>query len=255
MDAEAHHPATGGEEVLDRWGRRIALLLAPDERDYAALITRTYAAGGAPRRELLATGGHAPGGAGGGLATLLPDLLDALAYGADAVRAVLRSQEFTSILAATALLAGLHEQRAQRSRDGTPGAGAAPAAPGPSAPEPPAPASGAPAPGTPAPAAPPRAAAAPPGALEAAARLRDRLLARGVPNPTAEQLACALVAELAADRDPSDAIAFLDRLVAHEPAAAPATAPSRSGRAAALRSRLDRLRRRRPGRAEDAPAG
>jgi hypothetical protein len=104
-------------EDLDRWGVQIARWAAPDETVLAAQITRAYAAGGKGRRELFRTGGLAPGGFGGEIATLLPDLLDALAYAADAVKAALASQQFANAVSAAALLVSLRAQRTGQEPD------------------------------------------------------------------------------------------------------------------------------------------
>ncbi|OPG02365.1 hypothetical protein B1R27_32920 [Streptomyces sp. GKU 895] len=96
---------------LDNWGVQIARWAAPDETVLAAQTTRAYATGGRARRDLFRTGGLAPGGFGGGIVTLLPELLDALAYAAEAVKAALASQEFANTVSAAALLVSLRGQR------------------------------------------------------------------------------------------------------------------------------------------------
>jgi hypothetical protein len=206
-------------EDLDRWGVEIARWAAPDETVLAAQITRAYAAGGKARRELFRTGGLAPGGFGGGIVTLLPELLDALAYAADAVKAALASQEFANAVSATALLVSLRAQRT---------------GPEPSPPSRPAPGADAvggrsrrsgtgpadartdeehadgPAPGGPSqPSA---------DAVLAALRICGRLRARGVDTATAEELVAQLTAQLLASEDRGDVAGFLDALVANEPA-------------------------------------
>ena len=201
-------------EDLDRWGLQIARWATPDETVLATQITRAYAAGGSTRRELFRTGGLAPGGFGGGVVTLLPELLDALAYAAEAVKAALASQEFANAVSAAALLVSLRAQR-----------------PGPE-PRPPSDsgadsdASGgqhvrtdeenAGAPSQPS-----------ADAVLAALRICGRLRARGVDAATAEELVAQLTAQLLASEDPGGVAAFLDALVANEP---PEPAPGGSRR-------------------------
>ncbi|MCX5367154.1 hypothetical protein OG864_51740 [Streptomyces sp. NBC_00124] len=204
-------------EDLERWGVQIARWVAPDEAVLAAQITRAYAAGGKGRRELLRTGGLAPGGFGGGIATLLPDLLDALAYAADAVKAALGSQQFANAVSAAALLVSLRAQRTGQERRPPAGPVGTDAADGQ--------AQGG---GTGAtyvrtdeenadsrtPGAPPQ----PSGeAVLAALRMCGRLRARGVDAATAEELVAQLTAQLLASEDRGGVAAFLDALVANEP--------------------------------------
>ncbi|MEK2493217.1 hypothetical protein WN990_27050 [Kitasatospora purpeofusca] len=181
--------------ALAAWGTRVAAVAAPDERDLAPSITLAYAAGGRARRDLYRRAGHTPGGIGGGLVTVLPQLLDALAYAAREVGDALGSAQFGNLVSATALLISLR----RRSDPGTPredgpdpdpGAGPDPAA----------------APGAPTAA-----------AVHAAGRLGERLRSRGVPPPDADRLACELLAGLLNSPDRREAAAFLDRLVAAEP--------------------------------------
>ncbi|MFD7413160.1 hypothetical protein [Kitasatospora purpeofusca] len=176
--------------ALAAWGTRVAAIAAPDERDLAPPITLAYAAGGRARRDLYRRAGHTPGGIGGGLVTVLPQLLDALAYAAREVGDALGSAQFGNLVSATALLISLR----RRSDPGAgPDASAAPGAP------------------TAAPGAPTAA------AVHAAGRLGDRLRSRGVPPPDADRLACELMAGLLNSPDRREAAAFLDRLVAAEP--------------------------------------
>ncbi|MER6184854.1 hypothetical protein [Streptomyces sp. NPDC001652] len=205
------------DDGLDRWGVQIARWAAPDETVLATQITRAYAAGGKGRRALLRTGGLAPGGFGGGIATLLPDLLDALAYAADAVKAALGSQPFANTVSAAALLVSLRAQRTGQEQRPPTGPAATDAADGQ--------AQGA---GTgttyvptneehaqsPTPGAPPQ----PSGeAVLAALRMCERLRARGVDIVTAEELVAQLTAHLLAAEDRGGVAAFLDALVANEP--------------------------------------
>ncbi|MEU5320840.1 hypothetical protein AB0G67_29400 [Streptomyces sp. NPDC021056] len=204
-------------EDLDQWGVQIARWAAPDETVLAAQITRAFAAGGKGRRELFRTGGLAPGGFGGGIATLLPDLLDALAYAADAVKAALGSQQFANGVSAAALLVSLRAQRTGQEQGPRTGPVGADAADGltqgsgtgatyvrtdeenadnrtPGAPQQP---SG--------------------EAVLAALRMCGRLRARGVDTATAEELVAQLTAHLLAAEDRGGVAAFLDALVANEP--------------------------------------
>ncbi|MFD8696439.1 hypothetical protein [Kitasatospora purpeofusca] len=177
--------------ALAAWGTRVAAIAAPDERDLAPSITLAYAAGGRARRDLYRRAGHTPGGIGGGLVTVLPQLLDALAYAAREVGDALGSAQFGNLVSATALLISLR----RRSDPGSP-------------PDP------APAPGAGAGTGPGEPTAA---AVHAADLLADRLRSRGVPPPDADRLACELLAGLLNSPDRSGAAAFLDRLVAAEP--------------------------------------
>ncbi|MFB7380401.1 hypothetical protein ACFC6U_28610 [Kitasatospora purpeofusca] len=177
--------------ALAAWGTRVAAIAAPDERDLAPSITLAYAAGGRARRDLYRRAGHTPGGIGGGLVTVLPQLLDALAYAAREVGDALGSAQFGNLVSATALLISLR----RRSDPGSP-------------PDP------APAPGTGAGTGPGEPTAA---AVHAADLLADRLRSRGVPPPDADRLACELLAGLLNSPDRRGAAAFLDRLVAVEP--------------------------------------
>ncbi|MFJ5261749.1 hypothetical protein ACIQAC_14950 [Streptomyces sp. NPDC088387] len=239
------------DERLDRWGVQVARWAAPGETVLAAQITRAYAGGGTGRRELFRAGGLAPGGIGGGIATVLPEVLDALAYSAEAVKAALASQEFANAVSVTALLVSL------RGQGPTPGSGSGASMPGPapegergvvsgpgSGPE-----SGAgsgsgsgpesgldrgPGAGpTPGPRPEPGVVGGPgqgvvggpePGAVApvaetvlAALRMCERLHARGVDRATAEDIVAPLTARLLAAEDPADVAAFLDALVAQEP--------------------------------------
>ncbi|MER6421037.1 hypothetical protein [Streptomyces sp. NPDC001137] len=202
---------------LDRWGVQIARWAAPDETVLAAQITRDYAAGGKARRELFRTGGLAPGGFGGGITTVLPDLLDALAYAADAVKAALGSQQFANAVSAAALMVSLRAQRT----------GQEPRPPShppdtPAADEQARGGNGGPTSartdeenaGSRTPSAPPQ----PSGeAVLAALRMCGRLRARGIAPATAEELVAQLTAQLVAAGDRAGAAAFLDALVANEP--------------------------------------
>jgi hypothetical protein len=202
---------------LDRWGVQVARWAAPDETVLAAQITRAYAAGGKARKELFRTGGLAPAGFGGGIATVLPDLLDALAYAADAVKAALGSQQFANALSAAALLVSLRAQRnGQEPRPPSHPAGA-PAADGQARGG-----SGGPTSartdeenaGSRTPSAPPQ----PSGeAVLAALRMCGRLRARGIDTATAEELVAQLTAQLVAAEDRGGVASFLDALVANEP--------------------------------------
>ncbi|CAN3978755.1 hypothetical protein [Kitasatospora purpeofusca] len=186
--------------ALAAWGTRVAAIAAPDERDLAPSITLAYAAGGRARRDLYRRAGHTPGGIGGGLVTVLPQLLDALAYAAREVGDALGSAQFGNLVSATALLISLR----RRSDPGAPPEGDPDPGAGPDA-------SAAPGAPTAAPGAPTAA------AVHAAGRLGDRLRSRGVPPPDADRLACELLTGLLNSPDRREAAAFLDRLVAAEP--------------------------------------
>jgi len=239
-------------EDLDRWGLQIARWAAPDETVLAAQITRAYAAGGSARRELFRTGRLAPGGFGGGVVTLLPELLDALAYAAEAVKAALASQEFANAVSAAALLVSLRAQRTEPEprppSHPAAGADASSGQPRTSGTEPAHARTGEENAG-----APPQPSA---DAVLAALRICGRLRARGVDTATAEELVAQLTARLLASEDPGGVAAFLDALVANEP---PEPAPRGSRRMLApvrhLTGALFGLRRRRtaPG-ADPIPA-
>ncbi|MEU9338933.1 hypothetical protein AB0D49_38300 [Streptomyces sp. NPDC048290] len=173
-----------GPDVLAVWGPRVAEWAAPHETVLAAQLAHAYAEGGDARRALFRTGGHAPGGIGGELSTVLPEVLDALAHAADVLKALLSSQEFANTVATTALLVSL---RGGRSTRGEQQAGDA---------------------------------VAPEEVLRAALRLRERLLAHGVAPDLADDLAARLTTELLDSRDPAGAVAFLDALAAREEPAA-----------------------------------
>ncbi|MDL2081755.1 hypothetical protein QNN03_35555 [Streptomyces sp. GXMU-J15] len=177
-----------GDDELDRWGLRIAEWAAPGETSLAAETARDYAAGGTARGELFRTGGLAPGGFGGGITTVLPELLDALAYAADAVKAALGSQQFANAVSAAALLVSLRARR-----DGAAESAAADEPPEEIVREP------------------------PEEIVRAALRMCERLRARGVDAATAEELVARLTSRLLAAEDRADAAAFLDALVANEP--------------------------------------
>ncbi|MFD0309092.1 hypothetical protein [Streptomyces sp. NPDC127119] len=182
-------------DLLDGWGLRIASWAAPREVALAAQTTRAYAAGGAARRRLYAAGGSVPGGMGGGAASLLPAVLDALACTADALKAALGSAQLANVLSATALVMGLRAERAAR------------------------------APGRMREEAPPQAAAAPapaPGVLDvevmrALLRMSERLRARGLDPAAADELAADVTARLLAQDDPGGVVDFLDALIGQEP--------------------------------------
>ncbi|MFJ4090823.1 hypothetical protein ACIPYS_04510 [Kitasatospora sp. NPDC089913] len=206
---------------LAAWGTRVAVIAAPDERDLAPSITLAYAAGGRARRDLYRRAGHTPGGIGGGLVTVLPQLLDALAYAAREVGDVLGSAQFGNLVSATALLVSL---RRRSDLGGPPGTGPDPGTGSRSGPDP----GGGPGEPTAA-------------AVHATARLGARLRSRGVPPPDADRLACELLAGLLNSPDRHEAAAFLDRLVAAEP-------PEPT-----VRPRRRPFGRRRLGRATDPP--
>ncbi|MFF2021320.1 hypothetical protein ACFVW2_05850 [Streptomyces sp. NPDC058171] len=220
-----------GVDALDRWGERVAQWAAPEESVLAAQTTRAYAAGGRTRRDLFRTGAHAPGALDGGLATVLPQLLDALAYAADALKTALGSQYFSNGVAVTTLAVALRERsgRSPRGADAPHGSEGGEAGEGEAA----------------------AAAAAAPNAeaeaVAAALRMYERLRARRVDDATAEELTAALVSRLLTTGRPQDVVAFLDALVATE---APSPAPERRG---PLRRFAGALRRR-PGRPADRRA-
>ncbi|MFE9877615.1 hypothetical protein [Streptomyces sp. NPDC005784] len=229
-------------ERLDVWSVRIAEWAAPEETGFAAQTARAYAAGGAPRRNLFSSPGQAPGGMGGGAVSVLPVVLDGLAYAAEALKSALGSPELNNLLSATGLLVGLRAQRhadAASRRPGEDGTGAAehPAATGEGAPPPPS-------------QSPPRAArdaeddgdsedvsgavvpsdgmggagGADSGSavptlevVRAALRMSGRLRARGIAPAEADELAARLTARLVTEDDPAEAASFLDALVGDEP--------------------------------------
>ncbi|AXI80986.1 hypothetical protein [Peterkaempfera bronchialis] len=191
------------DAVLDRWGVLIARTAAPDEIDFAAQVTRAYAAGGRRRQDLFRTSSSAPGSLGGDLATLLPTLLDALAACGDVIRAVLASPAFANTVSAATLLATL-SRRPGRSADsdGHPDPDPEQASSEQASSE---------------------------QAVQAAFAFRDDLVLRGLPTDQADRIAAQLLAELLRS-DPADAAAFLIRLTAREPAR-----PAGSGRPGLLR--------------------
>ncbi|MGA5699802.1 hypothetical protein [Peterkaempfera bronchialis] len=201
------------DAVLDRWGVLIARTAAPDEIDFAAQVTRAYAAGGRRRQDLFRTSSSAPGSLGGDLATLLPTLLDALAACGDVIRAVLASPAFANTVSAATLLATL-SRRPSRSADPD------------EHPDP-----------DPEQASSEQASseqasseqASSEQAVQAAFAFRDDLVLRGLPTDQADRIAAQLLAELLRS-DPADAAAFLIRLTAREPAR-----PAGSGRPGLLR--------------------
>lgn len=97
---------------LEQWGTRIAALVAPHETELAGAVVRAYADGGRRRRDLFRRAGDAPGGMGGSLPTVLPDVLDALAWAGRAVNAALGSQQLGNALSASALLVAVRSRRA-----------------------------------------------------------------------------------------------------------------------------------------------
>ncbi|WP_406375950.1 hypothetical protein OG788_40730 [Streptomyces sp. NBC_00647] len=234
---------------LDGWSVRIAEWAAPDEMDFAAQTARAYAAGGTPRRHLFGSPGHAPGGMGGGGASVLPVLLDGLAYTAEALKSALGSAELNNVLSATGLLVGLRAQRRSAAASGRPGEDDSGGPPGPdatgdgrgpSSPPPPVrdagddegagddaelPAGVAPSDGADARLVRPtaedgaHAGHARPTAevVRAALRMSGRLRARGIEPAEADELAARLTARLLTEGDPGEAAAFLDALVGDEP--------------------------------------
>ncbi|GAA5006055.1 hypothetical protein [Streptomyces siamensis] len=229
---------------LDRWGVRIAEWAAPGECSLAAQTARTYAAGGATRRGLFSGGRPAPGGMGGGTVSVLPDVLDALAYAADALKSALGSPQLGNVLSVSGLLIGL---RAQRSAGASPDDGTDPpprarvddagARPdgepepegsdglrrpaGASTSDDPAGAAADSPSGDPASSgSAPRPTPSPAPAVEAvraALRMSERLRARGMDQAAADELAAEVTARLLAEGEPGEATAFLDALVGEEP--------------------------------------
>ncbi|MCX5008087.1 hypothetical protein OHB05_36565 [Streptomyces sp. NBC_00638] len=251
---------------LDGWSVRIAEWTAPGETGFAAQTARAYAAGGAPRRNLFASPGPAPGGMGGGGVSVLPVLLDGLAYTAEALRSALGSPELNNVLSATGLLVGLRAQRRSAAASGRPGEDDSGGPPGPDAtgdgrapsPSPPVrddgddegagddedlPAAVAPPDGAdPRPARPTAEDGADPGhgptaeAVRAALRMSGRLRARGIEPAEADELAARLTARLLTEGDPGEAAAFLDALVGDEPPPPVRGAGGRCGKLRRLRS-------------------
>ncbi|WP_432189298.1 hypothetical protein [Streptomyces sp. Tue6028] len=230
--------------LLDRWSVRIAEWAAPGESALAAQTARTYAAGGATRHGLFSGGRPAPGGMGGGTVSVLPDVLDALAYTADALKSALGSPQLGNVLSVSGLVIGLRAQRSAGTprddvtdpprpapaADGGAGTDGEPEPEGSERPARPAGAStsGDPAgaaadtpPGDPVPSGTaPRPAPAPAPAAEAvraALRMSERLRARGMDQAAADELAAEVTARLLAEGEPGEAAAFLDALVGEEP--------------------------------------
>ncbi|MFD5813305.1 hypothetical protein [Streptomyces sp. NPDC127038] len=108
-------------DPLDTWSVRIAERVAPGESAFAAQTARAYAAGGASRRSLFTSSGQVPGGMGGGAVSVLPAVLDALAYAADHLRSALGSPELNNLLSATGLLVGIRAQRSAEAATRRPG--------------------------------------------------------------------------------------------------------------------------------------
>ncbi|KAA0941537.1 hypothetical protein [Streptomyces apricus] len=223
-------------DLLDDWGLRIASWAAPREAGLAAQTTRAYATGGTVRRQLYATGASVPGGMGGGAATLLPAVLDALACAADALKAALGSAQLGNALSATALVLGLRAERAARTPGAVRTSGAA-RAPGRTREE-----------------APPQAAAEPPPpgtpdveVMRALLRMSGRLRARGLEPAAADEVAAGVTARLLAQDDPAAVADFLDALVGGEPPQATTGDRRRSrsspGPGSVLSALLSRLRR------------
>ncbi|MFF4528509.1 hypothetical protein ACFY1P_04485 [Streptomyces sp. NPDC001407] len=167
---------------LDRWGARIAVLVAPHETELAGAVVRAYAAGGRRRQDLFRGTGDAPGGMGGSLMTVLPDVLDALAWASRAVNAALGSQQVGNAVSTAALLVAVRSRR-----EGGTGTGLA------------------------------RGEAPTPQDVEAAYRMSERLRERGMEPADAERLACELFSGLSEHSDPGEVAAFLDRLLTAEP--------------------------------------
>ncbi|MFD5627590.1 hypothetical protein [Streptomyces sp. NPDC127072] len=212
---------------LDDWSVRIAESVALGETGSAVQTARAYAAGGATRRNLFAERGPAPGGMGGGAAVVLPEVLDALAYAAEALKSALGTAQLGNALSATALVLGI---RAQRAANASGGAGTSPAPTVSPARDdrPPrtdsAPGGGSTA-GVPQPSAAPTV-----EVMRAALRMSGRLQTRGVEAAAADDLAARLTVRLLAGDDPVEVAAFLDALVGGEPPRG-AGARSRGGRA------------------------
>ncbi|MGW3667878.1 hypothetical protein [Streptomyces sp. NPDC005141] len=215
---------------LDGWSVRISEWAAPDETQFAAQTARAYAAGGAHRRDLFSSPGHAPGGMGGGAVSVLPVVLDGLAHTAEALKSALGSPELNNVLSATGLLVGLRAQR--RSASGRPGEddsggpGADATGEG-RAPSPPVRDDGddegagddedLPAAVAPSGDAGPGPALPTAEVVRAALRMSGRLRARGIEPTEADELAARLTARLLTEGDPAEAAAFLDALVGDEP--------------------------------------
>jgi hypothetical protein len=204
-----HQRPAPGADPLDGWGVRVGRWAGCRETSVAAQLTRAYAAGGTERRNLFRTGRHAPGGLGGGIETVLPHLLDALAYAGGALKAALGSPYVNNAVATAALALALrqHAERSGRPAD----EGAAPAAgEGPNE-----------------------------EVVAAAVRAYERLRARRVDPATAEALVSRLVHRLLTSERPEEVAAFLDALVAAEP-----PAPVRASRRDRLRRITGKLLRR-----------
>ncbi|MER5472991.1 hypothetical protein [Streptomyces sp. NPDC002685] len=224
---------------LDGWSVRIAEWVTPGETGFAAQTARAYAAGGVPRRNLFSPPGQAPGGMGGGAVSVLPVVLDGLAYAAESLKSALGSPELNNVLSATGLLVGL---RAQRRADAasrrpeeddtaipegaaTPGEGGAPSPPqalrddgddrddGADTDSEGLPGAVVPSDGADR----GRSAAPTVEVVRAALRMSGRLRARGIEPTEADELAARLTARLVTDDDPVDVVAFLDALVGDQP--------------------------------------
>jgi len=198
---------------LDRWGVRIATWSAsPGETALAAQTTRAYAVGGAPRRTLFSPSGPAPGGMGGGTASVLPAVLDGLAYAADALKSALGSPQLSNVLSVTGLLVGLRAHRSGAASDHAQTAPASTESPQPGEDTTPDPGASSAVPD-------PGASSAGPSleVMRAALRMSERLRARGIEPAEADELAARVTAQFLAEGDPAEAAAFLDALVGEEP--------------------------------------
>ncbi|MFF4352931.1 hypothetical protein [Streptomyces sp. NPDC001530] len=198
---------------LDRWSVRIAEWAAPGETTFAAQTTRAYAAGGAMRHNLFSSHDHAPGGMGGGTVSILPVVLDAVAYAADAIKSALGSSQLSNVLSVAGLLLGLQAQRSgaashnagtaptsgetQQLEDGTLAADDADPDSTTRDPQP--------------------SAAPTVEIMRAALQMSGRLRARGIEPAEADELAARVTAQLLAQDDPAEVAAFLDALVGEEP--------------------------------------
>ncbi|MEU4172546.1 hypothetical protein AB0F46_37380 [Streptomyces sp. NPDC026665] len=239
-------------DLLDTWSIRIAERAAPGESGFAAQTARAYAAGGAPRRNLFAAPGQAPGGMGGGAVAVLPAVLDGLAYAAESLKSALGSPELNNLLSATGLLVGLRAQRHAEAadrrpgEDGTavpdvPGADVLPGGADAGSVVPP---DGADA-GSTVPTA---------DVVRAALRMSARLRARGLAPDEADALTTRLIARLVTEDDPVEAAAFLDALVGDEPPPSPRGPATRCRKLRRLRSAASGLLHR-SGRSRATPHG
>jgi hypothetical protein len=95
-------------EVVERWSKRIAERVTPEEIDFATAAGVAYAAGGRTRKNLLARPSVQPGAFGPGIyAVELPLILRALADAGKALLSLLGSPYLSNALATGSLIVAL----------------------------------------------------------------------------------------------------------------------------------------------------